>query len=321
MIYGPMPVKNNNPRGITLIILGMALFSIQDALIKFIYKDSALYELYFGRTLTASVLLISYLLISKKKILLKTHYPYLTILRVVLFFFGFSFFYISLTFMTLAMANALFFSSPFFISILAVFFLKEKVGIRRWMAILVGFIGVYIVLNPDFNNFNLWKLAPVACALCYASSMTITKITSEKDNVFTQMLHLYIGAISISILFYIFTGQGQYNNFTDPTLQFIFREWFTNPSYSWPIIFFMGIVACVSFYCVFLAYSTASPSAVSLFEYSLIIWAMITGYLLFDDIPTPRTFFGVGLIISAGLYIYLREKIKDQMIATDTPNR
>ena len=55
--------------------------------------------------------------------------------------------------MSLAMANALFFSSPFFVSILAVIFLKEKVGIRRWSAIFAGFIGVYIVLNPDFNEF------------------------------------------------------------------------------------------------------------------------------------------------------------------------
>ena len=83
----------------------------------------------------------------------------------------------------------------------------------------------------------------------------------------------------------------------------------------------MGVVAAVSFYCVFSAYSIASPSAVSLFEYSLIIWAIIIGYVLFKDIPTPRTFLGVSLIIGAGVYIYLREKAKDQMIATDTPNR
>ena len=83
----------------------------------------------------------------------------------------------------------------------------------------------------------------------------------------------------------------------------------------------MGVVAAVSFYCVFSAYSIASPSAVSLFEYSLIIWAIIIGYVLFKDIPTPRTFLGVSLIIGAGVYIYLREKAKDQMIVTDTPNR
>lgn len=223
--------------------------------------------------------------------------------------------------MSLAMANALFFSSPFFISILAIIFLGEKVGIRRWLAIILGFVGVYVVLDPNFQNFDYKKLAPVACALCYAISMTITKITSDKDSVYSQMFHLYIGAIGISILFFIFAGKGQFNNFSDPTLQFILREWFTNPGYAWPYIILMGLVASLSFYFVFSAYSIASPSVVSLFEYSLIIWAIIIGYFLFNDIPTIRTFIGVALIIGAGVYIYMREKANDQMIVTDTPNR
>jgi len=314
-------MKNNNPKGILYILVGMAIFSIQDAMIKFVYKDCSLYELYFGRTLTAFILLTSYLIYSKQKIILKAHYPFLAILRVGCFFFGFSFFYLSLTFMSLAMANALFFSSPFFISILAMIFLKEKIGMRRWSAIFVGFVGVYIVLNPDFDNFNLKSLAPVACALCYSISMTITKITSDKDNVYTQMIHLYIGAISISILFFIFTGKGQLNNFADPTYQFLLREWFTNPTYAWPINIVMGVVATFSFYFVFSAYSIASPSAVSLFEYSLIIWSIITGYLLFNDIPNIRTLIGVLLIISAGIYIYIREKAREQYIATQNPIR
>ena len=316
-----MSAQNNNPKGILLILLGMAFFSIQDSLIKYIFEESALYELYFGRTLTALILLIIFLKVTSQKLVFKTHYPLLTCCRVICFFFGFSFFYISLTYMSLAMANALFFSSPFFISILAIIFLGEKVGIRRWLAIIVGFIGVYIVLNPDIENFNYMKLAPVACALCYAISMTITKITSEKDNVYSQMFHLYIGAIGISILFFIFTGKGQFNTYSDPTFQFILREWFTNPTYAWPYIVVMGFVAAVSFYCVFSAYSVASPSVVSLFEYSLIIWAIIIGYVLFNDVPTIRTFVGVALIIGAGVYIYLREKVRDQMIVSNTPNR
>ena len=316
-----MTQSQNNPRGIVFILLGMATFSIQDALIKFIYEDVALYELYFGRTLVACILLIIYLKITNQKINLKSHYPFLTILRVICFFFGFSFFYISLTYMSLAMANALFFSSPFFISILATIFLKEKVGIRRWIAIFAGFFGVYIVLNPDFNDFDYMKLAPVACALCYAISMTITKVTSDKDNVYTQMLHLYFGALLISILFFIFTGKGQFNNFSDETFQFIFREWFTNPSYAWPFIIAMGCIGAFAFYFVFNAYSIASPSVVSLYEYSLIIWSIITGYLIFDNIPTVRTFIGVSIIIGAGVYIYFRERVKDQLIVTDTPNR
>ena len=316
-----MSAPNNNPKGIVLILLGMAFFSIQDSLIKFISEDTSLYELYFGRTLIAFILLLIYLKVTSQTLVLKTHFPVLTIFRVLCFFFGFSFFYISLTFMTLAMANALFFSSPFFVSILAVIFLKEKVGIRRWLGIAVGFLGVYIVLDPNFEDFNYMKLAPVACSLCYAISMTITKYTSSKDNVYTQMTHLYIGALIISILFFIFAGEGQFNTFSDPTYQFIFREWFSNPTYAWPFIIGMGFVGAISFYCVFSAYSVASPSVVSLFEYSLIIWAIIIGYLLFDNIPSPRTFVGVVLINGAGIYIYIREKVRDQMIVTDTPNR
>ena len=316
-----MSTSNNNPKGILLILIGMALFSIQDSLIKYVFEDLSLYELYFGRTFVATVWLFSFLLISKKKIVFKTHYPLLTLLRVILFFIGFSSFYISLSFMTLAMANALFFSSPFFMSIFAKIFLKEDIGVRRWSAIVVGFLGVVVVLNPDFSNFNYFNLLPVLCAFCYAASMTITKITSDKDGVYTQMIHLYIAAITFSLIIYYFAGKGQFNNFDNPTLQFILRDWFSNPTHSWPYIFIMGTVAAISFYCVFSAYSIASPSVVSLFEYSLIIWAMIAGYILFKTIPETNTFIGSAIIIAAGVYIYIREKARDQMIVTDTPNR
>ena len=125
-----MNKTQNNPKGILFILIGMGFFSIQDALIKFVYNDAALYELYFGRTIAALFLLISFLKFSNKKINFKTYYPFLTSIRVICFFFGFSFFYISLTFMTLAMTSALFFSCPFFMSMFAKFFLKEQIGIR-----------------------------------------------------------------------------------------------------------------------------------------------------------------------------------------------
>tara|TARA_B100000427_G_scaffold263657_1_gene228586 strand:- start:992 stop:1939 length:948 start_codon:yes stop_codon:yes gene_type:complete len=312
---------NQNTKGIFFIMTGMAFFSIQDSLIKYIYEDVALFELYFGRTLIQSIILLSFVLLTKKTIILKTHYPVLTLIRVVCFFFGFSFFYISLTFMTLAMTSALFFSCPFFMSMFAKFFLKEKIGIRRWSAIFVGFIGVLIVLNPSLEEFNFFKLAPVACALCYATSMTITKYTSSKDSIYTQMTWLYIFAIFASIIIFLVSGDGKFNNFSDSTMQFIFREWFTNPAEAWPYVLVMGIVASISFFCVFSAYSIASPSIVSLFEYSYIVWAMLAGYILFETIPVPRTFIGAAIIIGAGFYIYYREKIKGQMIATDVPNR
>ena len=140
---------NNNPKGIILIITAMTFFSMQDALIKFIYEKAALYEIFFGRYFVAAVLLFGYIKFRKQKVSLKTFYPNLTLLRVVLHFIAFSAFFISLTYMPLATANALFFSSPFFVSIFAKVFLKEFIGIRRWSAIAFGFFGVLVVLNPN----------------------------------------------------------------------------------------------------------------------------------------------------------------------------
>ena len=316
-----MNTKNNNTKGILFILFGMAIFSIQDALIKFIYNHSSLYELYFGRTFVAFFLLLIFMFLRKEKLILKTHYPFLTILRVILFFFGFSFFYISLTFMDLATANALFFCCPFFMSIFAKIFLNEKIGVRRWLAIIIGFIGVFIVLNPSLDNFKIINLAPVACALCYAASMIILKITNDKDNVYSQMSHLYIGALIISLIFFLIMGDGKFNNFSNPSIQFIFREWWTNPEKAWPVIIAMGFCGSIAFAFVFNAYNIASPSLISLFEYSLILYSIIIGYLLFEEIPTYRTLIGALVIISAGIYIYFREKIKDQPIATENPIR
>ena len=315
-------MATDNTKGIILVIIAMTFFAMQDALIKFIFEKAALYEIFFARYLIAAILLFYYIKFKKQIIPLKTYYPFLTVLRVLLHFVAFSAFFISLTYIPLATANALFFSSPFFVSIFAKLFLKEFIGIRRWMAIIVGFIGVYIVLNPTFSNFEYKNLLPVFCAFCYAASMTITKYTSDKDNINTQLFYFYLIAILLCVIIFMFMGNGQFNNQNyDATTQFIFREWFLNFDYTWKFLLFFGFAASIAFLCIFSAYIVASPSLVSLFEYSLIIMSMIPGYFLFNEIPSNRTFFGVLIIISAGIYIYIREKIRDQYVATKTPVR
>jgi drug/metabolite transporter (DMT)-like permease len=313
---------DNNSKGIILIMIAMSLFAMQDSLIKFIFEQSALYEIFFGRYLVAAILLFCYIKFRGQKVTLKTHYPVLTIVRVILHFFAFSFFFISLTYMQLATANALFFSCPFFVSIFAKFFLKEFIGIRRWSAIAFGFMGVLIVLNPNFSEFEFRNLLPVLSALLYAASMTITKYTSDKDDVNTQLYYFYLIALILCGVIYVFMGSGQLNSVNfDPTTQFIFREWFSNFDYTWKFILFFGVAASIAFICIFSAYIVASPSVVSLFEYSLIIMSMIPGYFLFNEIPSLRTLIGVICIISAGVYIYFREKVRDQYIASETPAR
>ena len=223
--------------------------------------------------------------------------------------------------MPLATANALFFCSPFIITIFARFILKEEVGIQRWFAVLVGFIGVYIILDPDFSNFNYLSLLPVLCAFCYAASMIIIKKTSDKDNVYSQVLQFYIAAIIISIMFYFIIGDGHYNTSDHPASQFIFRKWFANLEFSMPYMVILGLIAAGSFLSIFTAYRIASPVVVSPFEYTILIWASLSGWFIFGEMPTTRTFVGMFLIAGGGVYIFIREKIKNKSIVTEKPLR
>ena len=316
-----MPRQNNNPKGILYILLAMMVFSVQDGIMKHIYNFVSLYEVYLVRTVISFVLILTFLILTKKPIVFKSKYPVLTFFRVILFFFGFSSFYISLTVLPLGTATALFFVTPFLITIFAHFFLKEEIGMRRWSAVVVGFIGVYITLNPDFSNFNYLSLLPILCAFCYSLSMIIIKKTSDKDSVYTQTFTFYIGAIILSIIFYFIIGDGQYNTSDHPASQFIFREWFVDFNSSILLMSVTGVTATVAFLLLFTAYSIASPSVISPFEYSILFWSPLLGWLYFDEIPTLSTVVGILIIVSSGIYIFIREKAQDQSIATEKPLR
>ena len=316
-----MPTKNNNPRGIVLILLAMMVFSVQDSIMKYIYNFVSLYEVYLVRTLVSLIIILLFLKLTKRPIVFKTQYPLLTSCRVILFFFGFSSFYISLTVMPLATATALFFVTPFLITIFAHFFLKEEIGPRRWSAVIIGFIGVYIILNPDFSNFDYLSLTPILCAFCYSLSMIIIKKTSDKDSVYTQTFTFYLGAIIISSIFYFIIGDGQYNTTDHPASQFIFKEWFLDLEVSLLLMVATGVTASVAFLLLFTAYSIASPAVVSPFEYSILLWSSLSGWIFFDEIPSLKTLVGILIIVTSGIYIFMREKVQDQSIVTEKPLR
>ena len=151
--------------------------------------------------------------------------------------------------------------------------------------------------------------------------MIIIKKTSEKDSIYTQTFTFYFGAIIFSVIFYFIIGDGQYNTTEHPASQFIFREWFVNLENS--ILFMMatGVTATIAFLLLFTAYSIASPAVVSPFEYSILLWSPLIGWLYFSEIPSLNTVIGILIIISSGIYIFLREKAMDQSIATEKPLR
>ena len=151
--------------------------------------------------------------------------------------------------------------------------------------------------------------------------MIIIKKTSEKDSVYTQTFTFYFGAIIISSIFYFFIGDGQFNTTNHPASQFIFREWFENLETSMLLMIATGFTASAAFLLLFTAYSIASPSVVSPFEYSILLWSSLSGWIFFDEILNLRTFIGIFVIVTSGIYIFMREKAQDQSIVTEKPLR
>ena len=137
--------ENKNIFGIIYILIAMALFSVHDAILKYIFEKTSLYEIFFARTLIAALLSGGFLLLTKQKISLITHYPFLSIIRVVLHFLAFSFYFVSLTYLTLAVATALYFSTPFFMSIFARIFLKEPMTSKKIIGVSLAIFGAMIV--------------------------------------------------------------------------------------------------------------------------------------------------------------------------------
>ena len=196
-------MKENNLLAITYIMLGMTAFALQDTVIRLLAVDISILQVMFARSIVALILLTLFLKITKKEIILKTAFPKLSIFRTVMFILAFVFYYIGLHYLTFAEATALFFTAPFFMTIFSGIFLKEKIGLIRWAIIVYGFIGVLFIVSPNIDSFNVYMIYPILCAAGYSANMIIIKYTSEKDNVYTQTLHVYIATIIILSLIHI----------------------------------------------------------------------------------------------------------------------
>ena len=304
-----------------LIIFGMSIFSIQDVLVKYLSDSTSVFQIFFVRSIVGLLVIGIYLSLTRKKVIFKSQYPLLTLLRVVLFFSAFLAFYISLSNLSLAIANTLFFTSPFFITIFSMIFLKERIGIRRWAAIIIGFLGVLIVMNPKVENLNLFYLLPVYCAVCYSLSMIIIKKTSDKDSVYSQIFHLYISALILSSLISLFIGDGSFNKYDDPALKFLLREWHLGFNENTIFLFLIGLSGAGGFFCLHQAYRIASPPTIAPFEYILIFWSISLGWLVFGDVIGFKDLIGIIIIIASGMYMFFRENIRKTPISTEKPLR
>ena len=297
----------SNKTGIYYLVIGMCVFTFQDIIIKLLSDKVNLFQILFIRSIMTIVFVLLYLTITKQTKLLSIFTPIMTTIRSLIFFIGFTMFYYSQTQMPVANALTLFYVSPFFITILSMFLLGEKIDLVRWVIIILGFSGVYFIANPNFEEFNYINLLPVFCALFYGIFMVFTKKYSTTESSFAQIFYLSLGSLIISGVLGLIVGDGKYYTNSNVSMNYLSRSWNFIDAGDIGLMLLSALCGFIGTVFLINAYRIGNPSRITPFEYSGLIPTMMLGYLIWDDIPTKNTWIGILIIIGCGLYLFYRE--------------
>ena len=203
------------------------------------------------------------------------------------------FFYWSLTTMEFATASTLAFAGPMFITALSVPILKAQVGWMRWMAVVIGFIGIVLVMQPTGSEvFDKAAFLPVVAAFGYALSSVLVRMFDESAP--TALINLYTTLAALACSTLLMFSLDSYQPIQSAT------DWL------WMVA--LGMVGGMAVFCLIVAYRLTQPSNLSPFEYFGIPFSFAIGYLFFDEAPVGKLFPGVILIVAGGLLIVWREK-------------
>ena len=312
---------NDDIRGVSFILLGMVLFSVQDVLIRHLADDGSLLQVLTFRGLLGTLVILAFMKFTNRPIDFSSSYPFLSATRVILFFSGFLCFYFALTGMPLAEATALFFASPLFITLISKFALREEVGAFRAAATIIGFTGVLFIVKPSPDSFNAISLLPIFSALTYSISMMIARYTKEKDTIWQQMTHLYIGSAAFGAVASLCLVLFGIDEADLPGGGYLVRGWSFADS---NVVIMIGCVAAIGSLGMILltsAYRLGTPAIIAPFEYSLLFMAGAWGYFLFDEIPDNYSLFGMFLIVASSLFIFFRESVRRKPLAVKTSLR
>lgn len=275
--------------GISITMLGGFCFAIQDAGIKWLSADLAVLQILFLRSLFGLVLLGASTPLTRETVSFNVSRPWLLALRTVINILSWILFFYSLKYLPLATAVALFFSFPLFLAIVSVPLLGEKVGLRRSLAIVVGFVGVLLITNPT-GGISAPALMMLGAALGWALAASMTRILGERENTTTILFYTLLG-------FALLLAIPQYWVWRSPSLE------------EYLLMFAVACFGVIAQFAVTKAYAIASPSLIAPFEYTALIWAAILGYLLWQDVPGVLAITGATLIIASGIYIIHREAV------------
>ena len=191
--------------------------------------------------------------------------------------------------MPLADAVSIGFITPLLVVGLSVVILKEQVGIRRWSAVMAGFVGMLIIIRPGAGALQWAALLPITMAVLYAFYLIVTRLIRDSADPLNALFYTaLVGALAASLV--------------------VPFHWRTPTPFDGMLMAGTGFFGALGHYALIKAYEIVEASAVAPFAYSELIWATLVGYLAFGDFPDAWTFAGAAVIIGAGLYVLHRER-------------
>ena len=286
-----MNIKQNILKGILFFMTSIFLISIVDTICKFYTKDLHSIQLVWGYFVGINVILWIFFFLKGEKVntLRSTDKILLQIIRPAFLVCSISSLFVGLTYLPIAEATAIGFVAPLFITALSVPILKEKVGIHRWSAVMFGFLGVIIIVRPGTEFWHIASIMPLLGAFFFALFQIFTRLLSTTENTYTTLFYTGIGGLGWSSLMVPFVWS--------PMLRIHFFVFFS-----------IGIMGAIAHLCMISAFERAEASFLAPYNYTKLLWVAVLGYIVFGDIPGLEMWLGAFIIVSAGFYVFSREK-------------
>ena len=273
--------------GIGLMLLSIFMFSFGDALGKFMVATYSVGQLLWLRACAALVVL-SPMIWRHRAAFLHLERPRLQLLRVTLSTLEVAAFFWATVYLPLADVITYYLACPIFVTALSAIVLREHVGWRRWSAVLIGFCGVLIALRPSAQTVSWPAMIALGGSLSFAVLMLITRSLRATPDIVLASSQ-FAGTFLLGAVLSPF-------------------GWVTPDLGSLGLFAAAGCVSVAALLCVNRSLKLAPASVVVPYQYSMIVWAVMFGYVVFGDVPSTATITGAAIIIGAGLYIFLRER-------------
>jgi RarD protein len=290
---------------IITMLLAILCVDFYMVVIKFLGDDYSVVQLALFRNAAAIIPLCLLLFFTREHFLVfknvNKKFIYLSFIRGLCFLSMNIFVFISVINLQFATAMTLTFSSPFFIVILSIIFLRDKVGIYRWSAVIIGFIGVVMIMKPTSDIFNIYSIFPILTALAWAFSVIILKYIPEGHSTAKiQLYTLIFNVLGAALLFFLTSDHVEIQSTKDFWLMILTG--------------LLGGTAAILF---IYSYRLIAASKIASFEYLGIPSSFVLGWLFFNEAPWGQLFPGVIVIIFAGMLIIWRDKEKQKSINTN----